>query len=200
MKAKMTAMALYLALAIGLTATAGLARAEEAKLPSPAAFLTAIAEAGKPGPEHQKLTPFIGDWALTVKLWTDPNQPPVEASGTVQSKWIMGGRFVQQNVKTECNGKSFEGLGLLGYHPGEKKFTSVRACGLCGTVSHALTTLDASAKTFTCSTEECCPLTGQKVAGRDEVIIESDDKIITNVYKTVGGREVKVMQMVSTRK
>ena len=58
-------------------------------------------EAGKPGPEHRKLQPFVGDWTLTVRLWTDPSQPPAEAKGTVQRKWIMGGRFVQETAKVE---------------------------------------------------------------------------------------------------
>jgi hypothetical protein len=202
MKATVTVLALTVALVIGLTGLSGQARAEDAKQPpSPAALLKALAEAGKPGPEHQKLEPFVGDWALTVKMWTDPSQPPAELKGTVQRRWIMGGRFVQESVQGECcEGKTFEGLGLLGYHSGQKKFTTVRACSLCGTISNGLLSCDASGKKFTCATEECCPLSGQKVKGRDEVIIESNDRIVTNVYRTVDGKEVKVMEFVSVRK
>jgi hypothetical protein len=201
MKAKLKAIGIVAALVIGLTLMPSLTQADETNVPSsPAALLKALAEAGKPGPEHRKLEPFIGDWNLTMKLWTDPSQPPAEINAAAERKWIMGGRFVQESVRGECNGKSFEGLGLLGYHNGEKKFTTTRACGLCGTVSTALSTLNSSEKKFTCSTEECCPVTGQKVKGRDEVIIESNDRIVTNIFKVLDGREMKVMEIVSIRK
>jgi hypothetical protein len=201
MKATVTALALTVALAIGLTALTGRARAEEPKVPeSPKALLKALEEAGKPGPEHKKLQPFVGDWTLTVKLWTNPSQPPAEAKGTVERKWIMGGRFVQESVKVECDGKSFEGLGLLGYDKAQKKFTTTRVCGLCGTVSHGLATCSESGRKFECTKEECCPITGQKVKGRDEIVIENNDKIVVNVFKTIEGKELKVMEIVTIRK
>jgi hypothetical protein len=177
--------------------------AEDAKsLPSPEAVLKAIGEAGQPGPEHKKLEPLVGDWAFTLKFWTDPSQPPAELTGTINRKWIMGGRFVQETASGQCSvtGKTFEGMGLWGYHHGEKKFTSVKACGLCGTASSSLSTLDATGKKFQCATEECCPLSGERISGRDETIIENNDRIVTNVYKTFDGKEVKTMEFVSIRK
>jgi hypothetical protein len=191
-----------LALAIGLGVFAGLVRAEGPKQPpsNPQEFLKALEEAGKPGPEHKKLQPLVGDWDLTVKLWVDPSQPPAEAKGTVTRKWILGGRFVQESVHVECGGKSFEGLGLVGYDSAQKKFTVVKACGLCGTVSHGLATCSAAGDRFECVKEECCPVTGQKVKGRDEVLIEGPDRIVVNVFKTINDREVRVMQIVTTRK
>ena len=96
--------------------------------------------------------------------------------------------------------KTFEGLGLLGYDAGQKKFTSVRACGLCGTLSSGLVTCNSSGTRFECVKEECCPLSGQKVKARDEVVIESNDRIVMNLYKTINDHEVKVGEIVSVRK
>ncbi len=183
-----------------LLAVAGLARAEEPKqLPSPEALLKAMAEAGQPGPEHKKLEPLVGDWTFTLKLWTDPKQSPAELKGTVERKWIMGGRFVQETVKGECNGKPFEGLGLVGYSSAQKKFTTVRVCGLCGMVSTSTATCDTSGTKFQCATEDCCPLTGEKMKGRDEIVIQSNEKIVMNGFKTLEGKEAKVMEIVYTR-
>jgi hypothetical protein len=201
MKAALTAVGMTAALALGLVVLANLARAQDARAPqSPDALLKAMAQAGKPGAEHKKLQPFVGDWDLTLKLWTNPSQPPAEAKGTSQRKWIMGGRFVQETVNVECHGKTFEGMGLLGYDNARKKFSAVKACGLCGTISHGFATCSDSGKKFECAKEECCPLTGQTVKGRDEVVIESNDRIVVNVFKTIDGKEVKVMEIVSTRK
>jgi hypothetical protein len=169
--------------------------------PSPEALLTALAEAGKPGAEHKKLEPFVGQWTFTMKFWTDPSQPPAELQGTIERKWIMDGRFVQETAHGEWTqtGKTFEGMGLVGYDAGQKKFTLVKACSLCGTISSGLATCDASGHRFECVKEECCPLTGQKTKARDEVVIESNDRIVLNFYKTINDREVKVGELVSIR-
>ena len=169
--------------------------------PSPEALLKAIADAGKPGPEHKKLEPFVGQWTFTMKFWTDPSQPPAVLKGTIERKWIMDGRFVQETARGECakTGKSFEGLGLVGYDPGQKKFTFVKACNLSGTISSGLVTCDSSGTRFECVKEECCPLTAQKIKARDEVVIESNDRIVVNLYKTINDREVKVGELVSIR-
>jgi hypothetical protein len=191
-----TALTLVLTMLVGLT-QAG----DKQPPPSPQDLLKALAEAGKPGPEHKKLQPFVGNWTFTMKVWTDPSQPPAELKGAIERKWIMDGRFVQETLRGECvkTGKSFEGMGLLGYDSAQKKFTCVKVCGLCGTISSGLITCDSSGNRFECVKEECCPLTAQKIKGRDEVLIESTDRIMHNVYKTINDREIRVIEIVSTR-
>jgi Protein of unknown function (DUF1579) len=169
--------------------------------PTPEALLKAIAEAGKPGAEHKKLQPFVGQWSFTMKFWTDPNLPPAEMKGTIERKWIMDGRFVQETARGECakTGKAFEAMGILGYDAAQKKFTCVKACSLCGTTSSGLLSSDSSGNRFESVKEECCPLTNQKIKGRDEIVIENNDRIVVNFYKTFNDREVKVGELVSIR-
>lgn len=121
-------------------------------------------------------------------------------SGTIARKLVMGGRFLKESFTGECNGESFEGLGLLGYDASQKKYTTVRACGLCGKVFNGTLTLDSSGRRFECATEERCPLTGQPVKGRDELVIESSDRVVMTSYKLIDGVERKTMEMVSVRK
>ena len=178
------------------------ALAEELKTPpSPEVLLKALADAGQPGAEHKKLEPLVGQWNFTMKFWTDPNQPPAQLQGTVERKWIMDGRFVQETVHGQCatTGKSCEGMGLLGYNAAEKQFTCVRACGLSGTLTSSTVSCDSSGKRFEGVKEETCPLTHQKVKARDELAIESNDRVVANFYKTIDGREVKFAEMVSIR-
>ena len=175
--------------------------ADESKgIPSPDSILKAMAESGKPNAELAKLEPLVGEWTVTMRLWTDPSQPPAELKGTVERKWIMGNRFVQENLKGEYAGASFEGMGVWGYDATQKKFSITRICGLCAQMSHSAASVDPSAKKFESMTEECCPITGQKIKGRDEVVIESNDKIVVNVYKSIDNKEVKAMEIVSVRK
>jgi len=177
-------------------------RAEDIKTPpSPEALLKAIAEAGQPGAEHKKLEPLVGRWSFTMKFWTDPTLPPAEMQGTLERKWIMDGRFVQETAHGQCTktGKAIDGLGLLGYNAAEKQFTAARACSLCGTLSSSTIACDSSGKRFECVKDEICPLTGQKVKARDEIVIENNDRVVMNLYKTIDGREVKVGEIVSIR-
>jgi hypothetical protein len=136
-----------------------------------------------------------------MKLWTDPNQAPAELKGTIERKWIMDGRFVQETARAECakSGKTFEGLGLLGYDAAQKKFTFVKACSLCGTISSGLVTCNSSGTRFECVKEECCPLTAERIKARGEVVIENHDRIVMHFYKTINDREVKVGEIVSVR-
>src|SRR5215471_2689318 len=88
------------ALALLLGVLFQVTRADEPNTPpSPEALLKALAEAGKPGAEHKKLQPFVGQWTFTMKLWADPSQPPAELKGTIERKWIMDGRFIQETVR-----------------------------------------------------------------------------------------------------
>lgn len=181
----------------------GLCAAEPAKAaaaPSAAAVIQKMVEAGRPGPEHAKLQPLIGTWSFNLSMWTDPSQPPATVTGTVERKWVMGGRFVQESVRGQSGGESFEGLGMWGYDSQQKKFSITRTCGFCGKTSQDFATCDASGKKFTYATEEACPLTGEMVKGRDEVVFESPDRIVVNVYKTLNGQEAKVMEIVTVRK
>jgi hypothetical protein len=202
MKTMLKSLGAVAALALLVGVLFGVTQADEPKTPpTPEALLKALAEAGKPGPEHKKLEPFVGQWTFTLRLWTDPSQPPAEVKGTIERKWIMDGRFVQETARGACakSGRSFEGMGLLGYDAAQKKFTGVKACNLTGTLSSGLITCDSSGTRFECVKEECCPLTAQKIKARDEVVIESNDRIVVNLYKTINDREVKVGEIVSIR-
>src|SRR5262249_18015046 len=110
-------------------------------------------------------------------------------------------RFVQETAHGQCTktGKAIDGLGLLGYNAAEKQFTAARACSLCGTLSSSTIACDSSGKRFECVKDEICPLTGQKVKARDEIVIENNDRVVMNLYKTIDGREVKVGEIVSIR-
>ena len=198
--ARFVLAAAALALLVGVLRHA--AQADQPKTPPSAeALLKALAEAGKPGPEHMKLQPLVGQWTFTLRFWTDPSQPPAELHGTVDRKWIMDGRFIQETARGTCakTGKTFEGMSLVGYDAAQKKFSLAKACSLTGTLASGLVSCDSTGTRFECVREECCPLTGQKIKGRDELVIENNDRIVLNVYKTFNDREVKVGEMVSIR-
>lgn len=76
----------------------------------------AFAQAPKPGPELQKLEPFIGQWDCTGEVFTSqefgPGHPEV---ATVSAKWILGGFWVELHFAEKKTAKSPEPLDVLNF-------------------------------------------------------------------------------------
>jgi hypothetical protein len=176
-----------------------------AKPMSPQALLEMLAEAGRPGPEHKKLDPLVGaqdgadDFILTAKFWTDPSQPPAVATGTAHKGWIMGGRFIQANLKFEASGETFEHLNVFGYDAAQKKFYVVGFSGLDGSITHNFISINSASNSFEWPTEERSPITGETVKGRTEILVETPDRIVMRAYTAVNGKEVKVKEISNVR-
>lgn len=203
MRSRMKMLSRIAAPALALALLAGLSLAQDAKNPpSTAEIAKLMAEAGKPGPEHGKLEPLVGSWTYTARFWMEPGKPPMETQGTIERKWILGGRYLEEKVTgTGFDGKpGFEGVGLVGYDKGRKQYTSVWACNMCTSACNGLGTADTSGTKFTFHTEAFCPLQQKVVKGREEMRIENKDRTVAESYQTVDGKEVKMMEIVAVRK
>jgi hypothetical protein len=191
------------ALALGLTVLGAFSWADDVKLPqSPDELMNAMAEVGKPGPDHAKLQPLVGSWTYTCKFWMDPSKPPLESKGTIERKWVLGGRFLEEKVAgTGFDGKpGFEGFGVIGYDNGQKKYTSSWNCSMGTGTCTGLGACDASGTKFTFQTESFCPLMKKIVKGREELRIESADTLVMASYQIEDGKETKMMELVAIRK
>lgn len=191
------------ALALALIVLSSVTCAADDTVPqSPDQLMKAMAEAGKPGSEHAKLEPLAGNWTYTGKFWMDPSKPPMDCSGTIERKWALGGRFLKEKLQgTGLDGKSdFEGMGLLGYDNGQKQFVSNFACNMGTGICTGVGAYDTSSKAFTFETESYCSMQKKIVKGRDVVRIESNDKVVLESYVMDGGKELKIMEIVSVRK
>src|SRR5438067_1008778 len=110
-------------LAALLLAGAVVARADE-KPADKGPDLEAYAKAGKPGPQHKLLEPMAGSWTFSGKFWMDPSKPPTDLKGTCERKWVLGGRFLQDDIESPgFAGEKFQGFGLTGYDNSQGKYT-----------------------------------------------------------------------------
>ena len=200
---QLTRKAIGMTAAFGIIMLAGQTWADDAdSLPSSDDVLKILAEAGKPGPEHAKLQPLAGTWTYACKFWMDPTQPPLESTGTVERKWVLGGRFLEEKiVGTGFDGKpGFEARGLVGYDNARKQYTASWNCCMNTGTCTALGACDESGRKFTFQTEAFCPVLKKIVKGREEIRIESNDRIVASSYITEDGKEFKMMELVSVRK
>ena len=168
--------------------------------PDPAATMEAMMKAAKPGEWHKKLEPLVGSFTFKAKMWMDPSQPPTESEGTCETKWVMGNRYVRQEVKGNFGGMEFNGVGVMGYDNLKKKYVSAWIDNMGTGISTGTGELDKTRKVFTFTGEDIDPLSGKLVKGRDVTTLNDDGTYKTEFYKLTDGKEVKVMEIVSTKK
>ena len=117
--AKLSAAAGCLALTAALASWADEpAQKEKGKPPSAMdqkVIMEKYVQAATPGPEHQKMGKMAGKWKLVVTMWMSPGAPAEKSEATAEFKPILGGRYLQQEVRGNMNGQTFEGLGVEGY-------------------------------------------------------------------------------------
>lgn len=160
-----------------------------------------VAAAGKVGPEHKALEALVGDWNAEVKLWMDPSAPPNVTKGSAKSKWILGGRFVQQEFKGEFMGKPFQGMGLTGYDNMKKKYSSFWVDDVSTAMHISEGGAENAGKAITLEGKYDCAITGEKDKPSKQVVrIVSRDKHIYEMYDPSQGVNAKTMEITYTRK
>lgn len=165
------------------------------------AMMEAAMKFAEPGKFHAHLQPLAGRWTQSVKWWMAPGAPPQVSKGTSEYKWILGGRFLLQNVKGDVEGQPFEGLGMIGYDNFKKKYTSMWTDTMTTGISTALGTCDGSGKVFTLSGTQDDVFTGksgQKFRTITRII--NEDKHVDEMYLTgPDGQEFKTLEITYTR-
>ena len=165
-----------------------------------AAALLVTQEPPKPGKEHEALKPFVGDWTFTGKFYMDPAQAPMEFNGTETSKMVLGGFYLNSEVKSTFAGAPFEGRWTLTYSLFKKKY---QATWIDSMVPHVFTSegdVDATGKIFTLRGEAFDP-TGNPTKERWVMEIKDDDNHQMTFYTTgQDDKEKKTGEIVYKRK
>ena len=102
-----------------------------------------------PGEQHKALEPLVGSWDCVTRMWMDPKAPPTESKGTSETKWILGGRFVQEDVSGDMNGMPFHGMGISGYDLYKQKYNWIWMYEMSTMIMYSEGTADSSKKVIT---------------------------------------------------
>lgn len=165
-----------------------------------AAMMAAYEKAGTPGEAHKHLQKQVGKWDVTMKSWMQPNQPPMESTGTAEVKPILGDRFVQTTFTGTVQGKPFTGIGTTGYDNTKKKYVGTWIDSMSTGIMRSEGTPDASGKVITANAIGTDPLSGKESRTRIVEKWESDNKKVEEFYERKGGKEIKTMEITYTRK
>lgn len=154
-----------------------------------------------PGKPHGLLERITGEWETLTTYRMKPDTETVDAKGTCKRKWILGRRFVQEDLDGGRLVMPFKGLGLYGYDAFEKKYTSA----WMDTTSTAMMTYRGvynkqnDAVRFV--GEYGDPWTGVKKKCRGTLrFVDADKHVLELHVPDADGEEYKILEIVYTRK
>ena len=176
--------------------------------PSEEEMMRLMMENMKLNENHKLLAELVGDWTYTVKMWMDPSAPPLESKGTMTRRSEMDGRY----FVAEASGKfpmpgpdgkmqdfDFKGRSTEGYDNAKKKFVSAWIDNMGTGIMLSEGTYDAATKTFTHHANyDMAP--GVKTKIRETIKVTDKDHHTMEWFEDRGGKEVKTMEIVYTRK
>jgi len=194
---------LFLALTtFGCASTGGSAggTAQESTPPKFEEVMAAMTRAGTPGPQHKALEPFIGTFDAKVTMWMDPGTPPMESTGTMVNSWVYDGRYLEHKFEGDMGGEKFAGTGLWGFDVAAGKYIGFWYDSMSTGLSNSTGTASADGKKFTMTSVMTDPMTGKPTTGDEVITLEGTDKHKMEMYEDRGGKKVKTMEIVYTRK
>ena len=154
-----------------------------------------------PDEHHKTLEPMIGKWTYTSKYWMAPDSPQQESKGTSEAMWLLGGRYLQENVNGEMMGGQFNGVGFTGYDLIKKEYINYWMDDMSTAPMISRGQIDASGKTITFMGTYPDVMQGMKdVTYKTVIKITGADQHVMEMYMVgEGGKEFKNMEISYTR-
>ena len=191
-----------------LTVGAGLSYAADQRAPAGAApkmdaqtqaMMAEMMKYATPGPEHKVFEPSIGKWKTVVKAWMGPGDPMV-SEGSVESEWILGGRFIMSRYHGSMMGQPFEGFEVIGY---DRKAGTYEGYWLdtTSTAFYPMTkgTWDEASKTLTFNVEWPNPMGTGTVPYKLATKFNGADSKTFMMSMLQGGKDMPITEVAYTR-
>ena len=177
------------------------AQATKASKPKLTPALEQARKYATPGEAHRLLEPIVGSFTTTAKYWLIPGREPVRAEGTIESQWILDGRFVDFGYKTELFGEPYEGRARIGYDNYAKKYVATWVDTHSTSVLRLEGQCDAGCKTRTMETTFTDPVSAQPVKLRDVTTILDQTSFRYEAFlEFPGGQKLKQAEITATRR
>lgn len=78
--------------------------------------------APKPGPEHQRLGAFVGNWTFTGEMKPGPMGPGGKMTGSDRIQWMPGNFFIERRFDGKGPMGQVSGLEIIGYEAAKKSY------------------------------------------------------------------------------
>ena len=166
------------------------------------ASMDAMQEAAAPGPEHERLKPFLGTFKAEVKMWMGPDDPMV-STGTMINTLDLGDRFVKQYYQGDPGAEptpfpDFEGRGFWGYNKNTAQYEGFWIDTASTIMQIETGTVDESGKVWTMTGEVCGP-DGHATTKRSVITLIDENHHSMETYFSQGDEEFKGIEIQYTR-
>jgi hypothetical protein len=152
-----------------------------------------------PGDGHQALADRVGRWNGKVTMYM-PGMPPMESTATSECRWLMDGRYLEDNTSGDFMGMPFQGRGCAGYDNMTGKYCWTWIDNFGTGFMFAEGTYDAATKTFEYHTHGPDVVRGRYVPMRMVERWIDRDRWLWEMYgPDYDGNEMKSMQIEYTR-
>jgi hypothetical protein len=153
----------------------------------------------EPGAVHKQMEPLAGSWDVEVTYVIDGKEHKGKAG--CESKWILAGRFLQQDYKSTLQGKPFYVLQILGYDNQKKKTVELMMDSMSTGLMHNEGSIDKDGKVITNEGETVDHSTGKNTKLRTvTTIIDVDHYTLEWFRPSADGKDEKVVSMSHTRR
>ncbi len=153
-----------------------------------------------PNENHKRLEPLVGKWDVTMKMWWDPAGEPQISKGSSETRWVLGGRFIQDDFTCDFMGMPYNGIGMTGYDNNRSMYVNTWANNMDTTILRTSGSCDPSGKVLTLYGEQDEPMLnvyGRMVKHR--LTIVDNDTHTFEIFDLHAGDDYKVLEIIYTR-
>jgi hypothetical protein len=152
------------------------------------------------GKEHGQLKYFEGKWTHKIKIWLDPQSPPVEGEGTSVAEAIHGGRHVLLNDQGTVGGSPYTSSTSIGFDNLREQFVTSTIDSMRTGVRVSYGTFDPDANAYTFDGEvRSLKVPGGTIKMRMVRRIVDNDHYVFEFHEMRGGKWIKTMENDFTR-
>jgi len=148
-----------------------------------------------PGPMHEMMATYVGDWKTINKFWMDPAGEPMIVEGTGKTEMILGGRYQKSTHKSTMMGMETEGISITGYDNATQEFTSIWIDNIGTGTAMTKGRYDASTNSILMKGTMVDPMTKQEMDIREVLTFVDDDHQLFEMYVVNNGKEFKSMEI-----
>ena len=188
-------------LCMALMVSPALAKDKKGQKPmDPEAMMELWKQLGTPGEPHKLFATLVGSWTTTTREWMEPGKPPMESTGTAEMKMLLDGRFLYQEFNGQMMGQPFNGIGIDGYDNMRKKYVTAWMDSMGTGIFLMEGTASPDGRTITLRGSHPEPGGGKMTHRAIWKIINADNQIFDMYGAHHGQKEMKMMEIVYTRK
>lgn len=160
---------------------------------------TQMAELAEPGLEHEELKSRVGSWNIVIRWREGGTGEWKEETGSSTVRMALDGRYLVEEAQGTLNGTPFHGFQILGYSRLEKQYFSIwmDSNSTWPLASFGARGADGVLRMSGRLRDVITP--GGRPYHVDETKI-SDNEYLREVFDTIDGKPVEVLEIRRTRK